>query len=116
MANCQVELKDVKAARKALEDLGKLYPQSEAAAAARERLARLNELLESQQRDFNAGMVGRVLPVLFERAGRHPGQLVGRSPYLQAVHAPAPASAIGQVRNVEILSIGPNSLAAALAD
>lgn len=41
VANCQVELKDVKAARKTLEDLLKAYPQSEAASVAKERLARL---------------------------------------------------------------------------
>jgi len=41
IANCQIELKDTKAARRTLEDLVKAYPQSEAASAARERLARL---------------------------------------------------------------------------
>lgn len=41
IANCQVELKDARAARRTLEDLVKAYPQSEAAAAAKERLARL---------------------------------------------------------------------------
>jgi len=41
IANCQVELKDTKAARKTLEDLVKDFPQSEAAAAAKERLSRL---------------------------------------------------------------------------
>ncbi|RZJ00026.1 MAG: tetratricopeptide repeat protein, partial [Rubrivivax sp.] len=41
IANCQIELKDTRAARKTLEDLGKAYPQSEAAQAGRERLARL---------------------------------------------------------------------------
>ncbi|HQQ70062.1 MAG TPA: tetratricopeptide repeat protein, partial [Alicycliphilus sp.] len=41
IANCQIELKDTKAARKTLEELLRVYPQSEAAAAAKERLARL---------------------------------------------------------------------------
>ena len=41
LANCQVELKDVRGARKSLEDLVKAYPQSEAAQAGKERLARL---------------------------------------------------------------------------
>ncbi len=41
--------------------------------------------------------VGRTMPVLFEKRGRHPGQLVGRSPYLQPVHAPAPARLLGAV-------------------
>ena len=56
-----------------------------------ERLAALQALLAQQQRDFNAACVGRVLPVLFEKPGRHQGQLVGRSPYLQSVHVPAAA-------------------------
>ncbi|MGJ0557684.1 tRNA (N6-isopentenyl adenosine(37)-C2)-methylthiotransferase MiaB [Methylocystis sp.] len=76
-----------------------------------ERLARLKELLDSQQTAFNARFVGRTIPVLFERPGRRPGQLIGRSPYLQSVHAEAPAEARGQILPVEILSFGPNSLA-----
>ena len=75
------------------------------------RLARLQELLEVQQAAFNARWVGCKLPVLFEKPGRRPGQLVGRSPYLQAVHAEAPAEHIGQILPVEILACGPNSLA-----
>ena len=55
-----------------------------------ERLAELQALLQQQQRAFNAACVGRVLPVLFEKPGRHDGQLVGRSPYLQA-SMPRPA-------------------------
>ena len=51
-----------------------------------ERLAELQALLAAQARAFNEATVGRVLPVLLERAGRHPGQLVGRTPYLQPVH------------------------------
>ena len=51
------------------------------------RLAELQALLEAQQRDFNAASVGRTLPVLFERAGREPGVVVGRSPQMQLVHA-----------------------------
>ncbi len=62
-----------------------------------ERLAALQALLREQQRAFNASCVGRVLPVLFEKPGRHPGQLVGRSPYLQAVHAEAAAERIGEI-------------------
>ncbi|RTL67503.1 MAG: tRNA (N6-isopentenyl adenosine(37)-C2)-methylthiotransferase MiaB [Hyphomicrobiales bacterium] len=76
-----------------------------------ERLARLQKLLHDQQTAFNRSCVGRTLPVLFEREGRHPGQLVGRSPYLQAVHAEAPASWVGHTVDVEIVGQGPNSLA-----
>ena len=75
------------------------------------RLQALQELLDAQQRGFNAAMAGRVLPVLFEKPGRHPGQRVGRSPYLQWVHAQAPARSQGRVLPVRITGIGPNSLA-----
>jgi tRNA-2-methylthio-N6-dimethylallyladenosine synthase len=76
-----------------------------------ERLERLQELLGRQQAAFNARCVGRTLPVLFERHGRRSGQLVGRSPYLQGVHAEAAADLLGRVVPVEISSCGPNSLA-----
>jgi len=69
-----------------------------------ERLARLQDLLESQQAAFNAALVGRVVPVLFERKGRHEGQIVGRSPYQQLVHADAAADLIGQIRPVAVRS------------
>jgi tRNA-2-methylthio-N6-dimethylallyladenosine synthase len=71
----------------------------------------LQILLEEQQAAFNAKFVGRTLPVLFERSGRRPGQLVGRSPYLQAVHAEAAPEMLGRILPVEISSFGPNSLA-----
>jgi tRNA-2-methylthio-N6-dimethylallyladenosine synthase len=76
-----------------------------------ERLARLQGLLQAQQREFNGSCVGRVLPVLFEKPGRHAGQLVGRSPYLQSVHADAGAERIGEVVGVRIRGVGANSLA-----
>ena len=81
-----------------------------------ERLQRLQALLRTQQEAFNRGMIGRVLPVLFERVGRHGGQIAGRTPYLQAVHAHAPAAWIGTVRDVAILAVGPNSLTGTPAD
>ncbi len=76
------------------------------------RLAALQGLLEAQQRAFNAAQIGRRLPVLFERAGKAAGQLHGRSPYLQAVHAPAPAgrALIGEIAEVEITAATRNSL------
>jgi tRNA-2-methylthio-N6-dimethylallyladenosine synthase len=80
-----------------------------------ERLARLQALLATQQTAFNRTMVGRRLEVLFERPGRKPGQIVGRSPYLQAVHADAPATLIGTMASVAIDAAGPNSLAGRLA-
>jgi tRNA-2-methylthio-N6-dimethylallyladenosine synthase len=75
-----------------------------------ERLDRLQQLLRRQQEVFNAATVGRTLPVLFEREGRHTGQLVGRSPYLQAVHAFAPGL-MGEIADVTIEAVHPNSLA-----
>ncbi|HRK18644.1 MAG TPA: tRNA (N6-isopentenyl adenosine(37)-C2)-methylthiotransferase MiaB, partial [Hyphomicrobiaceae bacterium] len=76
-----------------------------------ERLRRLQDLLSQQQRRFNDACVGKVFPVLFEKPGRHAGQLIGRSPYLQSVHVEADRSAIGKILPVEISSVGPNSLA-----
>jgi len=76
-----------------------------------ERLQILQRLIEEQQRRFNESCAGRVLPVLFEKPGRHSGQLVGRSPYLQWVHARAPSRCQGAVLPVRIAAIGPNSLA-----
>ena len=79
-----------------------------------ERLQRLQVLLETQRQGFNGAMAGRTLPVLFERLGRNPGQLIGRTPYLQAVHAEAPQRLLGQVVPVRIASAGANSLAGAV--
>jgi tRNA-2-methylthio-N6-dimethylallyladenosine synthase len=75
------------------------------------RLAALQELLSAQQRDFNRASIGRDLPVLFEKSGRYQGQLVGRSPHLQAVHANAPDAMIGRVALVRITGLSANSLA-----
>ncbi|MBP7701927.1 MAG: tRNA (N6-isopentenyl adenosine(37)-C2)-methylthiotransferase MiaB [Phenylobacterium sp.] len=79
-----------------------------------ERLARLNALIDEQQRAFNAAQVGKVLPVLFEKPGRHPGQLSGRSPYLQAVHVDGPERLIGQIAPVRIETAHKMSLAGVL--
>jgi len=79
-----------------------------------ERLARLQALLDEQQAAFNARQAGRILPVLFEKTGRHDGQLIGRSPYLQAVHATAPDRLIGEIVPVRIESSARNSLAGVL--
>ena len=87
-----------------------------AEAVKAERLARLQEALTRSQRAFNAACRGRILDVLFERPGRRNGQLTGRSPYLQPVHAELPADRIGDVVAVEIVDIGPNSLFAVPED
>ena len=80
------------------------------------RLAELQALLEDQQQAFNAQMVGQPLDVLFERAGRHPGQLVGRTPYNQAVHVATEDFRVGDVAKVAIDSCKPHSLEGRIAD
>jgi tRNA-2-methylthio-N6-dimethylallyladenosine synthase len=76
------------------------------------RLAELQTLLRAQQERFNAGCVGLTLPVLFTGPGRHPGQIAGRSPFLQPVHATGPSGAIGEEIPVHIAAALPNSLSA----
>jgi tRNA-2-methylthio-N6-dimethylallyladenosine synthase len=76
-----------------------------------ERLARLQALVETQQRAFNSGQAGKVLPVLFEKVGRKPGQIAGRSPYLQAVHCEGEDHLIGRIEPLRIVAAGANSLA-----
>jgi tRNA-2-methylthio-N6-dimethylallyladenosine synthase len=78
------------------------------------RLDALQALLRDQQRAFNAAAVGRVMPVLLDRPGRHDGQLVGRSPYLQAVHVAADNAMLGAVAEVAIEAASANSLAGRL--
>jgi len=93
-------------------------PGTPAAVAARqipdevksERLTVLQALLTEQQHAFNQGCWGKVLPVLFEKLGRKQGQAVGRSPYLQPVHVAGAEMLIGEIRDVEIASVLPNSL------
>ncbi|MCC7272168.1 MAG: tRNA (N6-isopentenyl adenosine(37)-C2)-methylthiotransferase MiaB [Alphaproteobacteria bacterium] len=80
-----------------------------------ERLAALQDLLRQQQDAFNAATVGRTVPVLFEKRGRHPGQLAGRTPWLQWLHASAPERLIGSTVDVVVEATGPNSLAGRLA-
>jgi tRNA-2-methylthio-N6-dimethylallyladenosine synthase len=80
-----------------------------------ERLQRLQSAIDASQAAFNRNCLGRTFDVLFERRGRHDGQLVGRSPYLQPVQATAPASLIGEIAAVTITEIASNSLFGALA-
>jgi tRNA-2-methylthio-N6-dimethylallyladenosine synthase len=81
-----------------------------------ERLQRLQEAIDQGQAAFNRTCLSRTLDVLFERPGRRPGQLVGRSPYLQPVQAAAPASLIGEIAAVTITEIGSNSLFGVLVE
>jgi tRNA-2-methylthio-N6-dimethylallyladenosine synthase len=77
-----------------------------------DRLQRLQALLNAQQHAFNRATVGKSCRVLLERPGKKPGQLIGKSPWLQSVHLQT-AAAIGDLVEVEIVSAGPNSLAGA---
>ena len=76
-----------------------------------ERLAMLQSLLNEQQAAYNRGFEGQTHKVLFERRGRRDGQIVGRSPYMQAVHVTAPERLIGEIAEVTIEQGQANSLA-----
>jgi tRNA-2-methylthio-N6-dimethylallyladenosine synthase len=81
-----------------------------------ERLQALQEKLNAGQAAFNQGAVGKKMSVLLDGAGRHSGQLIGRSPYMQAVHVQAPEDHLGKIVELEIEAAHPNSLAGTLLD
>ncbi len=81
-----------------------------------ERLARLQELLLQQQHEFARSLIGETIDLLLEKPGRLPGQLIGRSPWLQSVNVDAKSSQIGDIINVRITAAGPNSLFAEVAE
>src|SRR5476651_1702928 len=85
------------------------------AAEMDERLVRLQELIDSQQSAFNKAMIGKTVDVLFERAARNPGQIVGRTAYLQPAHVMASDDIIGQILPVTIESLERYSLLGKLA-
>ena len=78
------------------------------------RLAALQQLLDAQQAAFNHACIGRTMPVLLDRPGRNPGQMVGRSPWMQAVHVTAPPERFGSIADVAIDRATANSLAGRL--
>jgi len=80
-----------------------------------ERLYRLQAAIDRRRDAFNAQCRGRVLDVLLEKPGRHPGQIVGRSPYLQPVVVRAPIGMIGEIAAVKMTEVSANSLFGALA-
>ncbi|RAZ75952.1 tRNA (N6-isopentenyl adenosine(37)-C2)-methylthiotransferase MiaB [Mesorhizobium atlanticum] len=80
-----------------------------------ERLQRLQALINDQQRNFIASVVGRTVSTLIEKPGRRPGQVVGRSPWLNPVIVDDKAGGIGDIIDVRITKTGPNSLFAELA-
>ncbi|SIT12422.1 tRNA-i(6)A37 thiotransferase enzyme MiaB [Roseivivax lentus] len=79
-----------------------------------DRLHRLQALLTRQQRALQDAMVGRDVQVLFEKPGRMPGQMGGKSEYLHAVHVAGADVAPGDLRRVRITASGPNSLTGTL--
>jgi len=80
------------------------------------RLAELQGLLWDQTRRFNEDSLGKVMAVLLDRPGRYPGQLVGRSPFMQPVHVDNVGDRLGQVVQVRITELHPNSLAGTALD
>jgi len=86
------------------------YPDQVPEAVKSERLERLLALTTEQMRAFGRACVGKTLDVLLEKPGRLPGQLGGRSPYLQAVHLDAPADLLGTIPPVLITGAGNNSI------
>lgn len=75
------------------------------------RLLMLQDLLREQQLAFNMSMVGQRTTVLLEKKGRHEGQLIGKSPFLQSVHLEAPERLLGHIVTVDIEGGSQNSLA-----
>lgn len=80
------------------------------AAVMDERLYRLQALVEQHRQEFNHAMVGRTVEVLLERTGRHPGQLAGKTPYMQAVQIESATHRIADRVLVTIERAGSNSL------
>lgn len=80
-----------------------------------DRLARLQALLSQHQAEFQQSMVGKTLPVLLEKPGRNPGQMIGKSEFLHAVHMDAKPEQVGQIVQAKVLWSEKNSLAAELA-
>ncbi|WP_395623831.1 tRNA (N6-isopentenyl adenosine(37)-C2)-methylthiotransferase MiaB [Sphingomonas daechungensis] len=75
-----------------------------------ERLQRLQERINTHQTAFNRATVGKETEVLIERKGRYPGQMIGRTRWLQSVHVETDAVP-GDIVSVSLVSAGPNSLA-----
>jgi tRNA-2-methylthio-N6-dimethylallyladenosine synthase len=80
-----------------------------------ERLYRLQAVIDGRAAAFLRSRVGLTVDVLFERAGRHPGQIVGRAPWLMPVHIEAPPSLIGEIAPVTLTGAAANSLFGTLA-
>jgi tRNA-2-methylthio-N6-dimethylallyladenosine synthase len=75
------------------------------------RLAALQALIGRQQREFNVSKVGATVPVLFAEPGRKPGQVLGKSPWLQSVYVEGGAAMIGKIADVRLVAAHALSLA-----
>ncbi|MEO8455807.1 MAG: tRNA (N6-isopentenyl adenosine(37)-C2)-methylthiotransferase MiaB [Sphingomicrobium sp.] len=78
-----------------------------------ERLQRLQERITWHQLSFNRAKVGANAQILIERKGKHPGQMIGRTPWLQSVHVEAGARP-GDIMEVTLVAAGPNSMTGAV--
>ena len=76
----------------------------------KDRLYRLQALLNQQQVDFNQSFLGTTIPVLFERRGKEENQYLGKSPHMQSVHVISNDDMIGQVRLVKVKATFANCL------
>ena len=74
------------------------------------RLTELQTLVSEQYLEFNQSTVGQIVPVLFERKGRHEGQLQGRTPFYQAINVPANDRLLGQIVDVKITHATANAV------
>ena len=77
-----------------------------------DRLQRLQARINEHQLAFNRSRVGRDTEVLIERSGKHDGQMIGRSPWLQSVHLETAAQP-GEIVEVTLVAAGPNSMTGA---
>ncbi len=82
----------------------------------KERLDILQDLLFSYQEKFNLSSIGKTMPVLFEHKGRHSGQLIGRTPYMQNVHVEIAKEFLNKIVDIKITSATVNSLTGELAE
>lgn len=88
-----------------------LMPNQVEEKVKKERLDVLQDLLFSYQLKFNKESVGKVMPVLFDMKGRHKGQLIGRTPYMQNLHAELDKDCLNRIINVKVTEASTNSLA-----
>ncbi|WP_439573414.1 tRNA (N6-isopentenyl adenosine(37)-C2)-methylthiotransferase MiaB [Phreatobacter sp.] len=79
-----------------------------------ERLHALQALIKAGEQAFQTSLVGTTLDVLFEKTGRNPGQMVGRSPYLVPVQVTGPSSLAGTIAPVRIIGTKTHSLDGAM--